>query len=422
MGVVSEYLAVVAIPLSVYLLFRRGMYIEILTGFLFILVLSDSRQLVFHFAVLAKDFYILTMGIILFTNRSSFRSAFILLRKFLPFILIASFCLFFSEVLYQSMQRTFSYVLILIVVPAFLIAAWDKMKTEAFLYFVWFVTLLLLVGLILRFIVPEFVTLQGRFNGLLGNPNGLGLFCTLFFILLTVVRDAGKINLVRNSYLLIVLVVSASVLLCGSRNAVFTIGIFFMFVRLYRVSPVIGYVAFIFSVVVYQLVVANIVEIVVSLNLQNYFRLETLENASGRLVAWEFGWERIKESLWLGNGIGHTDNLYKNNYQTLSILGHQGNAHNSYITFWLDTGVFGLLFYIIALLRSFFTRAVKIPSAAPALFAIMFSAYFESWLTASLNPLTIQCVIVMTVLSGALDQPEYNPYAPDDLASGELRT
>jgi O-antigen ligase len=262
--------------------------------------------------------------------------------------------------------------------------------------------LVLAAGLILRILNPEFVTLEGRFSGLLGNPNGLGLFCTLLIIVISVARDLYKGLLVQREYYIIMALIVASVLFCGSRNAVFAIGIFFVFVRLYKVSPVFGYLAFIVLVIVYQLILTNLADIIIALNLQEFFRLETLENASGRLVAWEFGWDNIKENIWIGKGIGYTDNLYKLNYAFLSIQGHQGNAHNSYITFWLDTGIFGLIFYLVAIVRSFYAGYNRSPSAIPALFAILFSAFFESWLTASLNPFTIQCVLVITLLSGKL--------------------
>jgi hypothetical protein len=61
-----------------------------------------------------------------------------------------------------------------------------------------------------------------------------------------------------------------------------------------------------------------------------------------------------------------------------------------------------MLFYIAALVRSFYAGYKRSPSAIPALFAILFSAFFESWLTASLNPFTIQCIIIMTMLAGVL--------------------
>ena len=50
--------------------------------------------------------------------------------------------------------------------------------------------------------------------------------------------------------------------------------------------------------------------------------------------------------------MGATELLYKENYQLLSRLGHQGNAHNSFLTIWYDTGIIGLLGFITGLLLS----------------------------------------------------------------------
>jgi O-antigen ligase len=401
-GAISVWAAMIVIPVSVLIMHRKKMFIEILSGFLFVLLLSDSRQPIFSFAADVKDVFIALLGVIVIADRKTFLSPFLITKKFIVYIVISLLCILFSEFFLNSLQRTLSYILILTVVPPYLMAAWNKSGQKALTFLIWFASLLLLAGLIMRFVNAEFVTLEGRFSGLLGNPNGLGLYCTLLVILVTVARDLYPDLLPRREYYTILTLIIISVLFSGSRNAVFAMGIFFVFARLYKVSPVFGYLAFIILVVVYQIILSNLTDIIVALNLQEFFRLDTLNNASGRIVAWEFGWENIKESIWFGKGIGYTDNLYKLNYAMLSIKGHQGNAHNSYITFWLDSGIFGMLFYIVALVRSFYAGYKSSPSAIPALFAIMFSAFFESWLTASLNPFTIQCIIIMTMLSGVL--------------------
>jgi O-antigen ligase len=335
----------------------------------------------------------------MFIDREAFRPRQKIITRFIPFFVIAVFCMIFSDVLLTSMQKTLSYILLLMVVPGYVVYGWKTEGENSIRKFIWAGVSLLVLGFIFRFISPGFVTLAGRYSGMLGNPNGLGLFCIVFFILTTVAGDMRKTIFTSRQLYFIQGVILVSILLSGSRNAVFTIGIFMLFRYLYRISPFLGIFAFLVIVVVYQLIIANLGSIIVSLDLQEYFRIETLENASGRLVAWNFGWEKIMEDPLIGKGIGHGDKLYKDNYAFLSIQGHQGNAHNSFITFWLDTGFFGLLFYLVAFIQSFIIGAKYCRSAIPALFAILFSAFFESWLTASLNPFTIQCVIIMTLIS-----------------------
>ncbi|MCK6640114.1 MAG: O-antigen ligase family protein [Bacteroidia bacterium] len=418
-GIASVWAAMVVIPLSVLIMHRLKMYSEILTGFLFVLILSDSRQPMFAFAADVKNVFILVLGAMVLMDRKSFSSPFLVTRNFIIYIVISVFCILLSEFLFNSFQRTLSYVLILTVVPAYFMAAWAKSGMEILRFLIRFGALILVAGFVLRVVNPAFVTLEERYTGLLGNPNGLGLFCTLFIIMISVARDLYKDLLTRREYYTVMALIIFSVLYCGSRNAVVAIGIFFVFVRLYKVSPVFGYLAFVILLVVYQIVLSNLTDIIVALNLQEFFRLETLENASGRIVAWEFGWENIKENIWIGKGIGYTDNLYKLNYAMLSIKGHQGNAHNSFITFWLDTGIFGMLFYVIALIRSFYKGYKRSPSAIPALFAILFSAFFESWLTASLNPFTIICVIVITLLSANLQAEKEEDDTADESTEDE---
>jgi O-antigen ligase len=100
----------------------------------------------------------------------------------------------------------------------------------------------------------------------------------------------------------------------------------------------------------------------------------------------------------LGKGFFYTEYLFKKYFEILSTQGHQGNAHNSYLTFWLDTGLIGLIMYVVAFFSSFISAARKSYYAIPLLYAIVFSANFESWLTSSLNPFTIQVWIMLTIL------------------------
>lgn len=57
---------------------------------------------------------------------------------------------------------------------------------------------------------------------------------------------------------------------------------------------------FITTVFVYQIVSDNLVDIIVNLGLGQQFRVETLENGSGRIIAWQFAWQEIQNNLFLG--------------------------------------------------------------------------------------------------------------------------
>jgi len=102
-----------------------------------------------------------------------------------------------------------------------------------------------------------------------------------------------------------------------------------------------------------------------------------------------------------GKGFSYTEFIFKENYHRLSRLGHEGNAHNSYLTIWLDTGIVGLFTFIVPLILLVVQAAKKTAVAMPFLFAIIFSTYFESWLTASLNPFTIVFLVVLSIITSA---------------------
>jgi O-antigen ligase len=83
----------------------------------------------------------------------------------------------------------------------------------------------------------------------------------------------------------------------------------------------------------------------------------------------------------------------------LERLGHQGGVHNSYLAFWLNTGITGLflLFRGIALV---FIKATKNTAVSMAiLFSVLFSILYESWLAGSLNPYTILFLVILTIIS-----------------------
>lgn len=419
-GVLFAPLTWVVIPVTLMLFQRKKMYAEMLMGFFVTLILSDSRQYSFHYAGDIKDIYLLLLAFFFFTDKQTFAPAERLFFRFLPFIIIAFFFLLFGDIILKSAQKTLSYLLLLLVTPNYLSAIWRSQGKEGMRKLVWTGVFVLGVGFVFRFISPAFVTLAGRYCGMLGNPNGLGLFCIVFFIFVAVVNEIRSDMFSRKEIYLIYAVILLSTALSGSRNAIFTIGIFVVFHYCYKISPFLGIFVFLIMILVYQLILANLANIIVGLNLQEYFRLETLENASGRLVAWQFGWEKISENPMLGHGIGYTDYYYRQNYDLLSIRGHQGNAHNSYITFWIDTGLLGLLFYLVAFIRSFVSGAKRFPAAVPAMFAIMFSAFFESWLTASLNPFTIQCVFVMTIIASPVFLTDPFEESAEESADEEL--
>jgi len=375
------------------------MYKELLLGFMFILILSDSRDFALAFAKQAKNIYIVMLTLFLLLDRKQFVPFNGLYRRFIPFFVMAYFALFFSDVLFIGFQKTTSYLFLLMVVPNYLMLLYREEGEKVFKDVVMFAMIMLTAGFLMRVITPENVTLAGRYTGVFGNPNGLGIYCVLIGILYYLVNTHYPGLFEKRERIFITILVVASILLSGSRGSLFALGFFFFFQFFYRYHPAIGFIAFLVLATGYEVLAGNLTVIITGLGLEEYFRLDTLDSGSGRLVAWNFAWHEIQKNLVFGKGFAHTEYIYRLNYNVLSQLGHQGNAHNSYLTFWLETGLLGLLSYLYGLTGLFLSAAKKSRLTFPILFSVLFMVNIESWLVGSLNPVTIILFVIITILT-----------------------
>lgn len=384
------------------LMWKKEMLWELFAGFFLILILSDSRQPGLAFAGQVKEVYIVLLTVFVLLNSRKFDLTTTFIKPFIPFFAIAVVCIFFSErIVFVSIQKTLSYFLIMFIVPVYLNEIFRREGTAELKRLIMFGSFLLLLGLIMKLVRPELVHMDGRFLSIFGNPNGLGIFLLLFFILFSVVQHYYPHLLNRREKFLVYGVIFISLLLCQGRSSLIGVLIFLSFNYFHRLSGFLGFIVFLVIVFTYQIISANVEAIILTLGMQEYFRLDTLDSGSGRVIAWAFAWEEIQKNFFLGKGFGYTEYLYKQYYRYLSRLGHQGNAHNSYLTFWLETGLIGLVLYLRGLLLIFLKAARNTPLTLPILYSVAFSCFFESWLTASLNPFTIQLLIILTIIYGA---------------------
>jgi O-antigen ligase len=140
-----------------------------------------------------------------------------------------------------------------------------------------------------------------------------------------------------------------------------------------------------------------LIEVVEFLGLQDYFRIDSIEEGSGRKVAWLFAWTQIQDYFLIGGGFGHDENIMRPNYKWLAHQGHQGGVHNSYLSMWFDSGIIGIILYFSGLL----TIIIRSLNGGYLLLAFsvgfFFNITYESWLVASLNPFTIIYLIILTI-------------------------
>ena len=105
----------------------------------------------------------------------------------------------------------------------------------------------------------------------------------------------------------------------------------------------------------------------------------------------------------------------RKNLDLLSLLGHQGGVHNSYLTLWFNAGIIGIIIFFRSFFLLFFKANRFVPVSFAIMFSVMFSVMYESWLMGSLNPYTIVLVMAMTITT----EPEMQ--AGDPLEDAEER-
>ena len=377
---------------------------EMLIGFIFILFLSDSRtDWIHYFAADAKEVYIIMLALFFFMDRDKFIPANNLYTRFIPFFIVAIICIFNAppENSSSATQKTASYILLLITIPGYVQRAYIEQGKNFFKALIYLGMAILFIGFVFKFVNPEYVTREDRFQGLFGNPNGLGIFSLLFFFLFTVVLELEPKLFNKREKIVVYGLVVLSIYMSGSRGSLFGFLIYFMFSAFYRISPFLGSVAVIAFMSSYNYLSDHLVGAIDALGLNDYMRVNTLQQGSGRFIAWEFSWQHIQESYWFGRGFEYTEYLFNlpANVYYLQTLGHQGNAHNSFITLWLDTGLVGLSTFVLALMSCFFKAIKKTRLALPLMYAALFSSFFESWLTASLNPFTILLFTTLAIIT-----------------------
>lgn len=397
-GVFAGPVAFLIIPAHLFFLFKKKEWIFVLLGLMLIFILSDSRQFVFLFSQTLK---ILMMGLlgVLFLVASKKKVDFYFFSPFALFFGIAVIMMFNSPIVFDSFMKMSSYALLLLLIPWLVNKALVSDRDSFLIHLVLLGTLILLIGLILRFVLPGFVLFLGiRFSGLLGNPNGLGIYAFLFFALVSVIFTHHSVLFTKMEKLGVYAIILISLVFSGSRGGMFAAMLFMLGWYLFGKSKRLGFIVMISLLVSYQLILSNLDQVAAVLGLEAFLRIETLSSGAGRLVAQNFALDQIQKQYWMGKGFGFAEYLMKLNAKEFIGTEHQGNVHNSYLTIWLDTGLIGLLAFCYGWLVNFVRAARMSPLVWALFFGLLLSTSVESWLSASLNPFTIQLVIILSLV------------------------
>lgn len=392
------------LPVSVFVMRAKDAWPDMIFGFLLILILSDMNPGLVPMRKIktAKYGYIIALSIIFLLDTARFHPQAKVFKIFLPFFIYSFFPLIFSGSPITGIQKTISYALLYLIVPNYVLMNFRRSGWDFFKNFVFFIIFALWFSKLMTYFTPTWWTfIDGRFRGIFGNPNGLGIFSFLVFMFVYVVSHLNR-SLFSNLERVIVFgSILYFLMLSGSRTSLVAVIMFLSFGRVFSLSPFLGFVGFLIFLFLVEMVSNNLVAIVTALGIAEYFRVETLADGSGRYFAWSFAWEKIvNEGFFLfGGGFGNDEYIMRQHYSYLRTQGHHGGVHNSYLTMWFNTGAFGVLIFFRSFLLMFVKANKRVPLAFGVMVAVMFSVLYESWLTGSLNPFTIVLLIIMTMLT-----------------------
>jgi O-antigen ligase len=391
----------VVLPLSVFLMRSKELWAEMVFGFILILVLSDMEKDMFSGMRVfksAKNTYLLSLATILIIDQKKFLPSSAIFNIFLPFFAYSILPILFSNTIFISIQKTISYSLMYLIIPNYILYNFRMNGIEFIKNLVWFLTTVLLTGLVL-FYGSDSGYVGGRFRGLFGNPNALGIFSFLVMIIATTVNINHRSLFTIGQKILIYAVILLCIVLTGSRTSLVATAIFLVFQRFFSRSPFLGFIALLAAIGIGEAVSSNIEAIVSALGLEEYLRLETLEGGSGRYFAWQFAWGHIQDYFVFGGGFANDEHIFGKWRRYLEMMGHQGGAHSTYLSMWLNVGIVGLLIFLRSLFLVFIKAAKIAPVSLAILFSVLFSITYESWLVGSLNPFTILFIIIMTLVT-----------------------
>jgi O-antigen ligase len=413
------------VPASILLLRMKNRNAELIFGLIIVTVLSDHWEPHLLWASNVKDIYLLLMTAMFVFNSRDFKYQNMVVAPFLFYFIWSFISLMRSPDFFISFQKTISTILFYSIVPIYIMKSLVEERDHFLRGAVLTTTALLAYGLFMAILWPETAYLMGRFRGVTGNPNSLGIICTVFFGLYTIIQLHYRHLFLKWESGVIYGIILLSVILSGSRNAIFAILIFYLFGRFFSVSYLLGFTALIVLAVAYQILISNLPAILTALGLQEYMRVENIDDGSSRLIAWQFTLKHLKKDFLLGHGIGYEVYFFQNYGADLFFKYHVGNTHNSWLALWLNTGIIGLILYAGGLIYRFMSFSSRSPYVMPFMYSIMFSATFESWLAGVLSPYILLMLISLSVISQlqpveAMNKEEQKEFQNDTVAAARI--
>ena len=240
----------------------------------------------------------------------------------------------------------------------------------------------------------------GRFEGIFGNPNGVGTVSAVILPLtLWQFLETRK-----KSALFLFFLVLAGLLLSGTRGAlnatVFALG-YFIYVRSRKYRPLVF-----FTSISFVLIFIWITETLVKKFFIVYIRAESIPVLGGRLEIWPIALDLIMDKPIFGYGFGVEDKLI--GLKKIILYKHSGAyVHNCYLGMMLQLGIVGFIIFFgplfILLFKELFSKQesqtpILRCALRASLIAGLVSCFYESWIYSVGNALAFSFWIIVMLL------------------------
>jgi len=417
-GVWGGMIIYIMFPVVMLLLGIKKRYFELLICTLWLLILSDYvpvKDATYDDLQFAKDLKFLLPPILFIfylRDKTSFPPIPRFFLYFVPFFIIVLFSLNFAIYPLIGLQKTIAFILMYFTIPLYIIKLHNDNKEYFWKALLTFIIGMLTIGVVLGAVAPQIGLMEdGRFKGVFGNPNGIGIFLALTFVFWYIIEHFKLAIFTQKEKWYILTILIVSLFWSGSRNSLMTIILFLLLSRFVKTNWFLAVLALFSFIIFREQIFEAFINLVEFFNLESYFRLNTLEAGSGRKIAWEFAYSQIKETnFFIGGGFGHDEHVMRPNYSWLALLGHNGGVHNSYLSMWFDSGLIGLIAYFGGLLIFTLKKMNKSFVVLATILAILFNINYESWLVGSLNPFTILFLFILTIFT-----MHFNSKVPNNL-------
>lgn len=397
-GIVVTPFAFLALAVGIAVLFMRDEHDSIVLLFIFLLLTGDSRLMSIQFVKdLRAEALVMIFIISLYEiNHNRYRPNALMLT-FIPFALVCFLGLIYSPKLSMGLNKMFSFFMFYFVCFNYIHHKFERYGRQMMIDILYLIVAVLVVSFLLLPVFPDYLSYGGaRFNGLMGNPNGMGMLVTLSLPMAWYLFHREK-SFGRGFKLVTYSLMIVALMMCSSRNAIFSVVLFLLL--LFGMSgSTFRRVAYFFVIIPGLAVIMrniDLEQLIIQLGLDGYFRVSEFKSGSGRVFAWRFALELFSQSPLIGCGFACEEYTFatKTNFQ-LWHSGHQGGVHNSYLTYLVNTGVVGTAMFYGFLLNT--ARKVRnLKFIFPFIACVLFSAMFESWMFSSLSAFHVLFVVTL---------------------------